>query len=82
MMTQARTQVGAQVRATTLMLAVTVVLVGLAAKDQLRGRLHSEGERGASALEWAIIAAIAVAIVAVVGAKVTSAVNTHAAKIQ
>ena len=79
MMTQARTQV----KASTLMLAVTVVLAAFAAKDHFHGRLHgAQGERGASALEWAIIAAVAVAIVAVVAAKVTSAVNTHAANIK
>ena len=75
MMTQARTQ--------TLMLVVTVVLAAAAAKDQLRERLQGpEGERGASALEWAIIAAIAVGVAGVVGAKVIAAVNTHAAQIK
>jgi hypothetical protein len=64
-MTQARTQ--------TLMLAVTVVLAATAAKAQLQGRLRDSGsERGSSALEWAIIAAIAVAVAGVVGAKVIS----------
>ena len=75
MMTQARTQ--------TLMLVVTVVLAVTAAKDQLRGRLQGpQGERGASALEWAIIAAIAVGLAGVVGAKVIAAVNTHSAQIK
>ena len=75
MMTQART--------TILMLAVTVVLAAATAKDQLRGRLQGpDGERGASALEWAIIAAIAVGVAGVVGAKVIAAVNTHAAEIK
>ena len=74
-MTQARTQ--------TLMLVVTVVLAVTAAKDQLRERLQGpEGERGASALEWAIIAAIAVGVAGVVGAKVIAAVNTHSAQIK
>jgi Flp pilus assembly pilin Flp len=75
MMTQARTQ--------TLMLVVTVVLAVTGAKDQLRGRLQGpQGERGASALEWAIIAAIAVGVAGVVGAKVIAAVNTHSAQIK
>jgi len=75
MMTQARTQ--------TLMLVAAVVLAAAAAKDQLRGRLQGpQGERGASALEWAIIAAIAVGVAGVVGAKVIAAVNTHAAQIK
>ena len=74
-MTQARTQ--------TLMLVVAVVLAVTAAKDQLRERLQGpQGERGASALEWAIIAAIAVGVAGVVGAKVIAAVNTHAAQIK
>jgi hypothetical protein len=75
MMTQARTQ--------TLMLVVTVLLAVTAAKEQLRERLQGpEGERGASALEWAIIAAIAVGVAGVVGAKVIAAVNTHSAQIK
>jgi hypothetical protein len=75
MMTQARTQ--------TLILVVTVLLAVTAAGQQLRGRLQgAEGERGASALEWAIIAAIAVAVAGVVGAKVIAAVNTHSAQIK
>ena len=75
MMTQARTQ--------TLMLVAAVVLAAAAAKDHLRGRLQGpQGERGASALEWAIIAAIAVGVAGVVGAKVIAAVNTHAAQIK
>ena len=75
MMIQARTQ--------TLILVVTVVLAVTAAKDHLRGRLQGpQGERGASALEWAIIAAIAVGVAGVVGAKVIAAVNTHAAQIK
>jgi heme A synthase len=75
MMTQVRTQ--------TLILAVTVVLAVNTAKDQLRGRLGDpDGERGSSALEWAIIAAIAVAVVALVGAKVTAAVAAHSANIK
>jgi len=75
MMTQART--------TILMLAVTVVLALTAAKDQLQGRLQGpDGERGASALEWAIIAAIAVGVAGVVGAKVIAAVNSHSAQIK
>ena len=74
-MTQARTQ--------TLMLAVTVALVVTAAKDQLLWRLQDpDGERGSSALEWAIIAAIAVGVAAVVGAKVIAAVNVHSAQIK
>jgi len=75
MMTQARTQ--------TLMLVAAVVLAVTSAKDQLRGRLQGpQGERGASALEWAIIAAIAVGVAGVVGAKVIAAVNTHSAQIK
>jgi len=75
MMTQARTQ--------TLMLAVTVVLMITTGREQLRGRLQRpHGERGSSALEWAIIAAIAVGLAAVVGAKVMSAVNSHSAQIK
>jgi hypothetical protein len=72
-----------QVKTRTLILAVTVLLAVNAGKDQLRGRLRDpDDERGSSALEWAIIAAIAVAVVAVVGAKVTAAVTTHSANIK
>ena len=72
-----------QARTQTLILAVTVVLAVTAGKNQMLARLQGpEGERGASALEWAIIAAIAVAVVAVVGAKVTAAVTTHASQIK
>jgi len=75
MMTQARTQ--------TLMVAVTVALAVTGVKDQLQERLHgSDGQRGSSALEWAIIAAIVVGIAGVVGAKVIAAVNAHAAQIK
>jgi hypothetical protein len=74
-MTRAKTQ--------TLMLAVTVGLISSAAWDQLRGRLEGpDGEQGASALEWAIIAAIAVGVAGVVGAKVVAAVNIHSAQIK
>jgi hypothetical protein len=74
-MTQARTQ--------TLMLAVTVVLIVTTGKERLRGRLHGpDSERGSSALEWAIIAAIAVGLAAVVGAKIIAAVNSHSAQIK
>jgi hypothetical protein len=72
-----------RVRTQTLMLAVTVVAIIAFAREQLWGRLHgSDGERGASALEWAIIAAIAVAVAGVVGAKVIAAVNSHSAQIK
>jgi hypothetical protein len=72
-----------RVRTQTLMLAVTMVAIIAAAREQLWGRLHgSDGERGASALEWAIIAAIAVAVAGVVGAKVIAAVNAHSAQIK
>jgi hypothetical protein len=75
MMTQARTQ--------TLMLAVTVVLIVTSGKERLRGRLQGpDSERGSSALEWAIIAAIAVGVAAVVGAKIIAAVNSHSAQIK
>jgi hypothetical protein len=74
-MTQAKTQ--------TLMLAVTVALVVTGAKDQLRARLHgSDAERGSQTLEWAIIAAIVVALAAIVAIKITAAVNSHAAQIK
>jgi len=72
-----------QARRQTLMVAVTMVLIVSTAKEQLQGRLQGpDGERGASALEWAIIAAIAVGLAAVVGAKVIAAVNTHSAQIK
>ena len=72
-----------QVKTQTLMLAVTVLLAVNAGINQMRGRLRDpDGERGSSALEWAIIAAIAVAVVAVVGAKVTAAVTSHSANIK
>jgi hypothetical protein len=75
MMTQARTQI--------LTLAVTVVMALAASTAQLTRRLKAvEGDRGSSALEWAIIAAIAVLVAGVVGAKVIAAVNTHAAQIK
>ena len=73
-MNRARTQ--------TLMLAVMVVAIIAAARDQLRRLEGSEGERGASALEWAIIAAIVVGLATLVGAKVIAAVNSHAAQIK
>jgi hypothetical protein len=73
-MTRARGQI--------LMLAVTLLVIIAAAKDQLRRLEGSDGERGASALEWAIIAAIAVAVAGVVGAKVVAAVSTHSAQIK
>ena len=75
MMTQARTQI--------VMFVVTVEMALVASAAQLRGRLKAvEGDRGSSALEWAIIAAIAVLVAGVVGAKVIAAVNTHAAQIK
>ena len=75
MMTQARTQI--------LTLAVTVAMALVASTAQLRGRLTAvEKDRGSSALEWAIIAAIAVLVAGVVGAKVIAAVNNHAAQIK
>ena len=75
MMTQARTHI--------LMFAVTVVMALAASTAQLNRRLKAvEGERGSSALEWAIIAAIAVLVAGVVGAKVIAAVNNHAAQIK
>ena len=74
-MTRTRTQ--------TLILAVTVGLIVAATWDQLRERMDDTvGERGASALEWAIIAAIAVGVAGVVGAKVVAAVSTHSAQIK
>jgi hypothetical protein len=70
-------------RTQTLILAVTVGLIVAAAWDQLRERMDDTvGERGASALEWAIIAAIAVGLAGVVGAKVIAAVSTHSAQIK
>ena len=72
-----------QTRAQTLMLAVTVALVFTSSKEQLWGRLHRvKGERGSQSLEWAIIGAIAVGLVAVVAVKITAAVTTHAAQIK
>ena len=80
-MTQAR--VTTRARTQTLMLAVTVVLTVTAATEQLRGRLQGrESERGASSLEWAIIAGIACVLAGVVGVKITNAVNSHAAQIK
>ncbi|MEP7194330.1 MAG: hypothetical protein ABI903_15885 [Actinomycetota bacterium] len=72
-----------QARKQTLLVAVAMVLTITTAKEQLQRRLQGpDGERGASALEWAIIAAIAVGLAAVVGAKVIAAVNTHSAQIK
>lgn len=72
-----------QARKQTLLVAVAMVLTITTAKEQLQRRLQgTDGERGASALEWAIIAAIAVGLAAVVGAKVIAAVNTHSAQIK
>ena len=80
-MTQAR--VTTRARTQTLMLAVTVVLTLTAATEQLWGRLQGrESERGASSLEWAIIAGIACVLAGVVGVKITNAVNSHAAQIK
>jgi len=65
------------------MMAVTVGLVAAAAFDLLLERMRDpDGQRGSSALEWAIIAAIVVALVALVGAKIIAAVNAHAAQIK
>jgi hypothetical protein len=70
-------------RTLALMLAVTVGLVAAANWGQVRDRMHGpDGERGASALEWAIIAAIVVALAGVVGGKIIAAVNAHAAQIK
>lgn len=75
MMTQARTQ--------TLMLATAVVLAVTGTSEQLRERLNNpDGERGSQSLEWALIAAIAVGLVAVVAFKITQAVTTHSAEIK
>ena len=72
-----------QTRAQTLMLAVTVALVLTSSKEQLWGRLQgAKGERGSQSLEWAIIGAIAVGLVAVVAVRITAAVTTHAAQIK
>ena len=72
-----------QARTRTLMLAVTVALEVTVAREQLRGRLHRHGgERGSQSLEWALIAAIVVGLVAIVAVKITSAVNSHAAQIK
>ena len=80
-MTQPRTMT--QARTQALMLAAVVVLAVSTAGERLRGRLRSpERERGALALEWAIIAAIAVVIAGIVAVKVVAAVNAHAAQIK
>jgi hypothetical protein len=74
MMTQAKKQ--------TLMMAVTVALGVTCAKDQLWRRLNdAERERGALSLEWAIIAAIVVALAAIVAVAITAAVKSHVADI-
>jgi hypothetical protein len=53
------------------------------AREQLWGRLHrAEGDRGSQSLEWAIIAAIVVGLVAIVAIKITAAVNSHVALIK
>jgi hypothetical protein len=65
------------------MLAALVVLAVAGAQEHLRGRLRgANGERGSQSLEWAIIAAIAVGLVAVVAIKITAAVTSHAAQIK
>jgi hypothetical protein len=65
------------------MLAAAVVTVIAVAGEQLRTRLRgSDGQRGTSSLEWAIIAAIVVGLATLVGAKVIAAVNSHAAQIK
>jgi uncharacterized membrane-anchored protein len=74
-MTYAKTQ--------TLMLATLLVLAVAGAPERLRGRLRgADRERGSQSLEWAIIAAIAVGLVAVVAIKITAAVTSHAAQIK
>jgi hypothetical protein len=75
MMTQAKRQ--------TLMLAVSVALAVTGAKEHFSGRLRAEGgERGSQSLEWAIIAAIVVALAAIVTIKITGAVQSHVAQIK
>jgi hypothetical protein len=65
------------------MLAATLVLAVTGAKDQLRARLDShDADRGSQSLEWALIAAIAVGLVAIVAFKITAAVTSHAAEIK
>jgi hypothetical protein len=75
MMTQAKTR--------TLALGVNVDMALNRAREQLRGRLYrATADRGSQSLEWALIAAIAVGLVAIVAIKITAAVNSHAAQIK
>ena len=54
--------------------------------DELRSRVHhlqaSGRDRGASALEWAIIAAITVVIASIIGAVVYNVVSNKSSDIQ
>ena len=75
MMTQAKTR--------TLTLGVRMDLALNSAREQFWERCHrAEADRGAQSLEWALIAAIAVGLVAIVAIKITAAVNSHAAQIK
>ena len=75
MMTQAKTR--------TLTLGVNIQMALNNAREQLWGRLQrAEGDRGSQSLEWAIIAAIVVGLVAIVAIKITAAVNSHVALIK
>jgi hypothetical protein len=72
-----------QTRAQMLMLVAAVAMAFTSPKEQLWGRLRDvKSERGSQSLEWAIIGAIAVGLVAVVAVKITAAVTTHAAQIK
>ena len=67
----------------TLTLGVNMEMALNRAREQLRGRLHrATADRGSQSLEWALIAAIAVGLVAIVALKITAAVNSHAAQIK
>ena len=75
MMTQAKTR--------TLTLGVPMELALNSARANLRERWpHATADRGSQSLEWALIAAIAVGLVAIVAIRITSAVNSHAAQIK
>lgn len=72
----------AQAKTQTLMLAATLALALTGATEQLRGRLNGANQqRGSQSLEWAIIAAIVVALVGIVAAAITAAVQSHVAQI-
>lgn len=63
-------------------LLVTVTALTGAARDRVLAAHQVGRERGASALEWAIMAAAVVALMAIVVVKITAAVTSHVSQIK